>query len=107
MLRESDAGGNRFDAVILDLTVPGAGGPGGHGAPAGDGRRGPGIVSSRYSGDPVLSRHEAYGFPGRIAKPYSGSELSRVLWQVLEGDPAAGTIRRPGRRPEEAGRRRA
>jgi two-component system, cell cycle sensor histidine kinase and response regulator CckA len=76
--------GNRFDAVIMDLTV--IGGLGGKeaiellrlvdpGATA--------IVSSGYSDDFVMADYRKYGFDGVIAKPYRAEELSEVLAKVL------------------------
>ena len=72
--------GRRFDAVIMDLTIPG--GTGGREAVAElleidpDARV---IVSSGYSADPVMAHHQRYGFIGVVAKPYDIRELSRVL----------------------------
>ncbi len=73
-----------FDAVILDLTVPGAAG-GKHtvrclkeiepGVKA--------IVSSGYSNDPVMADFRRYGFVGVIAKPYRIEDLGEVLQRAL------------------------
>jgi len=41
------------------------------------------IVCSGYSSDPVMSDHAAYGFMGRLAKPFHMAELKRVVNQVL------------------------
>jgi len=76
--------GAPFDAVILDLTIPG--GVGGRetiqelmkihaGVKA--------IVSSGYSTDPVMSEYKKYGFSGCIQKPYEIEELRSVLDHVL------------------------
>ncbi|MFC1838926.1 PAS domain S-box protein [Thermodesulfobacteriota bacterium] len=74
-----------YDAVILDLTVPG--------------RMGgkevinklleidpevKAIVSSGYSDDPVLANYEDHGFKGIMPKPYESSSLSRALHEVLK-----------------------
>lgn len=78
------AGGKPFDAVILDLTVPG-----GMGGAEAIGRLRSidpavkAIVSSGYSSDPVMSNYGDYGFTSVIAKPYQANDLSRVLRQVL------------------------
>ncbi len=72
--------GNPFDAVIMDLTVPG--GMGGRDAAARIMELDPGartIVSSGYSDDPIMAEHKAHGFRGVVAKPYDIGELSRVL----------------------------
>jgi len=76
--------GTPYDAVILDLTVPGA--MGGKEAV----RRlldiDPGakvIVSSGYSQDPILSMYREYGFSGVIAKPYQMGELGQAIKMAL------------------------
>ncbi len=82
--KEALEAGTRFDAVILDLTVPG--GLGGRetfeqirmvdqGVKA--------IVSSGYSNDPILADFRKYGFHGAVAKPFNIKELSQVLDEVL------------------------
>jgi PAS domain S-box-containing protein len=82
------AEGRPFDLVMMDLTVPG--GMGGLEAMRSllaidpDVRA---IVSSGYSGDPVMANHAAYGFRGRVPKPYRAEELARVLHEVLKGNP--------------------
>jgi PAS domain S-box-containing protein len=73
-----------FDAVILDLTIPG--GLGGKDTiiqllALDKGVRG--IVSSGYSHDPVMSEYRSYGFRGVLPKPYTMAMLQRVLHQVL------------------------
>ncbi len=72
-----------YDAVILDLTVPG--GMGGKETAkeilAID-KNANLIVSSGYSKDPVLADYEKYGFKAIIAKPYKIEELSKVLSEV-------------------------
>ncbi len=74
-----------FDAVIMDLTIPG--GMGGKEAiqefrQVDPGVRG--IVSSGYSDDPVMADYRQFGFRGRVGKPYRIEELSRILSEVLE-----------------------
>lgn len=78
-------GGQEFDAVILDLTVPG--GMGGKAAIEELLRIDPqvkAIVSSGYSDDPIMANFAAYGFSGVIAKPYRVAELSKVLHRALD-----------------------
>ncbi len=78
-------GGQEFDAVILDLTVPG--GMGGKAAIEKLLRIDPqvkAIVSSGYSDDPIMANFTEYGFSGVIAKPYRVVELSKVLHRVLD-----------------------
>ena len=76
--------GRPFAAVILDLTVPGK--MGGQATLAKLGSLSPevkAIVSSGYSTDPVMSRHQEHGFDGVMTKPYDLSTLSRALHRVL------------------------
>ena len=76
--------GDRFDAVILDLTVPG--GMGGEEAIRLLRAVDPGvkaIVSSGYSSGLAMSVPELYGFKAAVEKPYSIQILSQVLHAVL------------------------
>ena len=75
----------RYDAVILDLTMPG--GMGGREVLARLRDIDPhvtAIVSSGYSNAPVLADFQAYGFAGCVAKPYRASDLIRVVAEVLK-----------------------
>ena len=75
-----------FDAVIMDLTVPG--GLGGRDATDRIRRIDAAakvIVSSGYSNDPIMSDFRAHGFDGVIVKPYEIKGLSRSLHDVLAG----------------------
>lgn len=74
----------KFDAVILDLTIPG--GMGGKQAISKLRELDPeikAIVSSGYSNNPVMSDYKNYGFSGILAKPYTLSQLSKVLDEVV------------------------
>lgn len=76
-----------YDAVILDLTVPG--GMGGREAMKELLRIDPmvrAIVSSGYSNDPIMSDYRQYGFKSVIAKPYDLEELGEVLRSVISGN---------------------
>lgn len=82
--REALARGHRFDAVILDLTVPG--GMGGREAATilrqlDEGARL--IASSGYSTDPVMADRTSYGFDGVIGKPYVPEDLDRTMRAVF------------------------
>jgi CheY-like chemotaxis protein len=75
-----------FDAVILDLTVPG--GMGGKEAIKKLREIDPHInalVSSGYSNDHVMANFRKYGFNDVIVKPYTPQELSGILLKVLNG----------------------
>ncbi len=73
-----------FDAVIMDLTIPG--GMGGKYAIKKLLKIDPdakAIVSSGYSNDPIMSEFEKYGFVGVVAKPYKIEELGEALYKVV------------------------
>jgi CheY-like chemotaxis protein len=78
--------GRPFDAVVLDLTIPG-----GLGGKETIKRlieidlQLKGIVSSGYSDDQVMANFKEYGFKGSIAKPYKIKEFSEVLHKVIMG----------------------
>ena len=82
--REAFQSGVPFDALIMDLTIPG--GLGGKEAlreilafdP--DAKA---VVSSGYAVDPVMAHYADYGFKGIAAKPYSARELLTVLDPLL------------------------
>lgn len=74
-----------FDAVLLDLTVPG--GIGGKEALLRLKKIDPevrAIVSSGYSNDPIMSDFRGYGFVDVVAKPYSLDQVKEVLHRVLD-----------------------
>ena len=76
-----------FDAVILDLTVPG--GKGGKEAIAALKKINPAIkavVSSGYSNDDIMANHKDYGFSAILQKPYTIEEMSEVLYNLLTKD---------------------
>ncbi len=77
MYRQAMASNQPFDAVILDLTVPG--GMGGQETMARlieIDEHVKGIVSSGYSNDPVMSNYRNYGFQSAVRKPYVIREFS-------------------------------
>lgn len=77
--------GQPFDAVIMDLTIPG--GMGGEQAVQevlklnSDAKV---IVSSGYAQDSIMSEYKKYGFSGILAKPYSIENLSEALHNLLQ-----------------------
>jgi PAS domain S-box-containing protein len=76
--------GERFDAVILDLTLPG--GMGGKEALKKLIELDPtvnAIVSSGYATDATMSRYQDFGFRGVIAKPYEAAELGKIVHEVI------------------------
>jgi len=73
--------GNPFDAVIMDLTIPG-------------GKETiqkliqidpnvKAVVASGYSNDPVMARYKDFRFKDIIVKPFSIEELGRVLQNLI------------------------
>ena len=76
--------GNPHELVILDLTVPG--GLGGRWAFEHLREIDPkicAIVASGYGNDSVLASPEAFGFKGRLQKPFLIGELEAVIHDVL------------------------
>lgn len=83
--RTANETGEPFDAVILDLTIPGGmGGKTTIKKLLDYDQNVCGIVSSGYSTDPILASHREYGFAGKVSKPYDITELERTVSSVLE-----------------------
>jgi PAS domain S-box-containing protein len=83
--KEAKNSGKLFDAVILDLTVPG--GMGGKKTIEQLLQIDPdvrAIVSSGYSTDPVMANYEKHGFKAVVAKPFDLKELNDAIKKVLE-----------------------
>lgn len=84
MYRVAKEKAQAFDAVILDLTVPG--GMGGKSTVKQlldydpDAKA---IVSNGYFNDPVMANYSEFGFQGVITKPYALDEVNRVVQEVL------------------------
>ena len=77
--------GTPFNAVIMDLTIPG--GMGGREAIVSLLKLDPdvkAVVSSGYSTDPVIANYRKYGFSAVLSKPYNLQEMSTVLQKLLE-----------------------
>lgn len=73
-----------FDAVLLDLTVPG--GMGGLETAQilrNSGEKIPLIAASGYSNDPAISSPENYGFSASIKKPFKYQELYTVISELI------------------------
>jgi CheY-like chemotaxis protein len=86
LYREFLQAGTPFDAVLMDLTIPG--GMGGKETVRrileidAEARC---IVSSGYTSDSVLANYREYGFVGMLAKPHTAEELKEVLRRVISG----------------------
>jgi signal transduction histidine kinase/ActR/RegA family two-component response regulator len=84
LYRASKESNDPFDAVILDLSVQG--GMGGREAIelliAIDPQI-KAIISSGFSGDPIMFEYKEYGFKTAILKPYKMEELEQVLERLI------------------------
>jgi two-component system cell cycle sensor histidine kinase/response regulator CckA len=84
LYREAKQSDEPFDAVILDFTVQG--GMGGKEAIQLLLALDPqirAIISSGYSGDPIMSEYQVYGFKTAILKPYKMEELEEILERLI------------------------
>jgi len=84
LYRKARESGQPFDAVIMDLTIPG--GMGGKEAIKKLLEIDPdvkAIVSSGYATDPIMADFKKYGFSAVVTKPYSFEELEKTLRNML------------------------
>lgn len=84
MYQQAMNNGQPFDAVIIDLTIPG--GMGGKETLTKLLQIDPGvkaIVASGYSNDPVMAEFAMYGFKGVATKPFDVKQLSKVLHKTV------------------------
>lgn len=75
--------GQPYVCVIMDLTIPG--GMGGKEAIAALLSRFPdavAVVASGYSNDPVMADYAAYGFKGRLIKPFQIKQLRQEMLRI-------------------------
>ncbi len=85
LFRQALETGAPFDAVILDLTIPG--GHGGKEVIKDLLELDPhvrAIVSSGYAENPVMANPAGYGFRGAAAKPYTARALREAVARVLD-----------------------
>ena len=83
-VRAASERGQRFDLLLMDLTVPG--GMGGAEAMKQIRAIDPGVVgvaTSGYSNDPVMASFGDYGFAGTVAKPYTVADLTQAISGAL------------------------
>lgn len=84
-LRERELG-KPFDALILDLMVPGdIGGPETLKKLRQVDPEVKAIVASGFSNEMIMSRYSSYGFAGLISKPYMIKELDELLQKIIMG----------------------
>jgi len=84
LYREAMGTGTPFDAVILDLTVPG--GMGGQETVRNLLRMDPTakvIVSSGFSNDGIMADYKVHGFSGVVPKPYNLKQLGDAVGNLL------------------------
>jgi len=85
MYKEAQETEEPYDAVILDLTVPGKmGGKEAINKLLEIDPEVKAIVSSGYSEDSVLANFQEYGFRGMMPKPFESRSLGKVLHEVLK-----------------------
>jgi PAS domain S-box-containing protein len=80
-------GGRPFEAIIMDLTVPG--GMGGKEAMKRLLEIDPkvrAIVSSGYSHDPVMANYKQFGFAGVVEKPYQIDVLAKAIAGIINSN---------------------
>jgi len=85
--QQASHAGRPFDAILLDLTIPGSmGGKETVRALHEFDPAAKAIVVSGYSNDPILAEYHHYGFCGYLVKPYPSQELLRVLSNILKSN---------------------
>ncbi len=73
----------RFQIVIMDLTIPGGmGGKEAVGQILAIDPEAKVVVSSGYTNDPIMANCSAYGFSGAIAKPFDLESLKKIVEQL-------------------------
>lgn len=85
LYRQALTSGQRFDVLILDLTI--RGGMNGEEAVEQLLQIDPevtAIVTSGYATDPIMSDFERYGFKAALTKPFMWSQLKGALKKILE-----------------------
>jgi CheY-like chemotaxis protein len=94
--RRAAEGGRAYDAVLVDLTVPG--GMGGVETVARLRAIDPAVravATSGYSGDGAMARFREQGFAAVVAKPYTLEELGRAVGEAVRGRRGEGITRAP------------
>lgn len=95
--QEAKEAGRAFDAVIMDLTIPGdAGGKETIQRLLTFDPQVKAIVSSGFSNDPIMSTFKKHGFSGVVTKPYKMEELADVLQTLLKQPVQTGLPVNPG-----------
>ena len=85
LYREAREAGTPFDAVIMDLTIPG--GMGGDEALKRLQTIDPNIraiLSSGHMNNPIVIEYRKYGFSGLVPKPYRIDDLGEIVHAVIQ-----------------------
>ncbi len=83
--KEQMLAGAPFDAVIMDLTIPGGmGGIKAVGEILAVDSNAKVLLASGYADDPAILNYQEHGFKGVITKPYNIEEISQVLKEVVD-----------------------
>ena len=79
--------GETFDAVIMDLTVPGGmGGKETISKLLEIDPRVKAVVSSGYANDPIMAEYRKYGFSAVVVKPYNINEIVNTINSLLKDE---------------------
>jgi CheY-like chemotaxis protein len=95
--QKANLSGEPFDAVVMDLIIPG--GMGGLETIAHLREYDPNIkaiISSAYVNEPVMADYKKYGFVGAVRKPYLVEELMKIIDEVAESKQTELEYRRIG-----------
>ncbi len=85
LYREAMERGEKYNLVIMDLTIPGGmGGKETIKELLKIDREVKAIVASGYSTDPVMTNYREYGFIGRLPKPFKLDELKNEVLRILK-----------------------
>ncbi len=86
--RRAKESGALFDAVIMDLTIPGGmGGEEAAGLLLGIDPEAVLIVSSGYANDPVMADFRRFGFSGAVVKPFNLESLTGEVRRLIGNSP--------------------
>ncbi|MEM1348226.1 MAG: ATP-binding protein, partial [Myxococcota bacterium] len=77
---------DRFDAIVVDMSLSGAGGGSMLGAFTEHAGGAPLVLLSGFTRDEVLVRVEEYAVAGLVSKPIDSAALARTIQEVIEED---------------------
>lgn len=83
--QESMAEDDKYDLIIMDLTIPGhMGAKDAMQAILNIDDKAVGIVSSGHSADTIILNYEQFGFQGALVKPFLMDELAQLVKTVIQ-----------------------